>query len=236
MTSFLRTRALFLLMVAMSLVLAACGNKEADQRAAFIQFLQTRVLDKPGVRVPALTDELKASIGDYAQHYAVIVDFNEGMNKSVSQPLNEIVAKGALRSVADLVARRDDIKVGKDGMVALRSAIDAQLAKAEAARALLKQPDDLKAVYDKAYDRTVVVPAATFKDVFPALDAVLDGAIAMADYIQLNKAKIKIDGSAMTVSDPAVQAQLNKMLQDLNGRTAAINAAQRKLQAMVRGS
>ena len=236
MTSFFRTRALFLLMVAASLVLAACGNKEADQRKAFIDFLQTRVLDKPGVRVPALTDELKSSIGDYAQHYAVIVDFNEGMNKSVSQPLNEIVAKGALRSVADLVARRDDIKVGKDGMVALRSAIDAQLAKADAARALLKQPDDLKAVYDKAYDKTVAVPAATFKEVFPALDAVLDGAIAMADYIQLNKAKIKIDGSAMTVSDPAVQAQLNKMLQDLNGRTAAVNAAQRKLQAMVRGA
>ena len=43
-------------------------NKEAEQRKAFTAFLQTRVLDKPGLRVPMPTEEEKASFGDYAKH------------------------------------------------------------------------------------------------------------------------------------------------------------------------
>jgi hypothetical protein len=236
MKSFIRSLPQLLLIAALGLALAACGNKEGDQRAAFMQFLQTRVLDKPGVRVPKPTEEQKTSFGDYAQHYAVIVDFNEGMNKSVSQPMNDVVAKGALRSIGDIVARQGDLKVAKDGAGALRTALDQQLATADAAHAKLKQPEDLKAVYDKAYERTVTQPAATFKEVFPALDATLDGALKVADYMQQNKSKITVSGAQVTVSDPAVQAELGRMLQDLNKQAAAINEAQRRLQALVRGS
>lgn len=224
------------LCLAFSMLLAACGSKEAEQRTAFIGFLQSRVLDKPGLRVPTLTPEEKASFGDYAQHYAVIADFNEGMNKSVSQPMTQVMAKGALRSIADLSSRRGDLKAAKDGLGGLRTALDQELAKADAAHAKLKQPDDLKPVYDKAYDKTVSTPAATFKEVFPALDAVFDGALAVGDYLDRNKSKIQVSGASVTVTDPAVQAELNKMLQDLNGHSKAINAAQAKMQAMVRGS
>lgn len=219
----------------LSFMLAACGNKEAEQRAAFIEFLQTRVLDKPGLRVPTPTEEQKKSFGDYTQHYAVITDFNEGMNKSVSQPMGDVMAKGALRSIGDLSTRRDDLKAAKEGLAGLRTALDQQLAKADAARAQLKQPDDLKQVYDKAYEKTVSTPAATFKEVFPALDTTFDGALAVGDFLQQNKSKIQVSGASVTVSDPAVQAELNKMLQNLNGQSAAINAAQRKMQAVVRG-
>jgi len=223
------------LLVAFSLALVACGNKEAEQRKAFISFLQTRVLDKPGLRVPVPTAEEKASFGDYAQHYAVITDFNEGMNKSVSQPMTQIMAKGALRSIADLPARRDDLKAAKDGLGGLRTALDQQSARADAAHAQLKQPDDLKQVYDKAYAKTVTTPSATFKEVFPALDTVFDSALAIGDFMEKNKSKIQVAGSSVTVTDPAVQAELNKMLQQLNGQSAAINAAQQKMQAVVRG-
>jgi hypothetical protein len=58
----------------------------------------------------------------------------------------------------------------------------------------------------------------------------------VGDFLQQNKSKIQISGASVTVTDPAVQAELNKMLQNLNGQSAAINAAQRKMQAMVRGS
>ncbi|WP_176666013.1 DUF3053 domain-containing protein [Variovorax sp. SG517] len=235
MRTFIQRLGAMSLLVAFSLALVACGNKEAEQRKAFISFLQTRVLDKPGLRVPVPTAEEKASFGDYAQHYAVITDFNEGMNKSVSQPMTQIMAKGALRSIADLPARRDDLKAAKDGLGGLRTALDQQSAKADAAHAQLKQPDDLKQVYDKAFEKTVTVPSATFKEVFPALDKVFDSALAIGDFIEKNKSKIQISGSSVAVTDPTVQAELNKMLQQLNGQSAAINAAQQKMQAVVRG-
>ncbi len=47
MTTFIRAWTL-LLIAGLGFALAGCGNKEAEQRGAFIQFLQTRVLDKPG--------------------------------------------------------------------------------------------------------------------------------------------------------------------------------------------
>ena len=230
-TPILRLRALLLMtMLAFALGLAGCGNKEAAQRTAFIEFLQTRVLDKPGVRVPKPTDEQKAAFGDYASHYAVIVDFNQGMSQSVSQPMSGIVQRGALSSIADLVARRDDLKLAQEGIGALRAALDQHLAKADAAHAALKQPEDLKAVYDKAYDRTVTQPATAFKEVFPALDAVFSGALKTADYIQQNQSKIVASGTQMQVSDPVVQAQLARMLDELNRNGAAINEAQRKIE------
>ena len=236
MRTFIQRLGALSLLMAFGLALVACGNKEAEQRKAFTAFLQTRVLDKPGLRVPMPTEEEKASFGDYAKHYAVITDFNEGMNKSVSQPMTQIMAKGALRSIADLPARRDDLKAAKDGLTGLRTALDQQSAKADAAHAQLKQPDDLKQVYDKAYEKTVTTPSATFKEVFPALDTVFDSALAIGDFMEKNKSKIQVSGSSVAVTDPAVQAELNKMLQQLNGQSAAINAAQQKMQAVVRGS
>ncbi|MFM9926216.1 DUF3053 domain-containing protein [Variovorax sp. H27-G14] len=236
MRNFVQRFGALSLLLAFSFALVACGNKEAEQRKAFTTYLQTRVLDKPGIHVPKPTAEEKASFGDYAQHYAVITDFNEGMNQSVSQPMTQIMAKGGLRSIGDLVSRRDDIKSAKDGLAGLRTALDQQTAKADAAHAQLKQPDDLKQVYDKAYEKTVTAPSATFKEVFPALDAVFDSALAIGNYIEQNKSKIQISGSTVSVTDPVVQAEFNKMLQQLNGQSSAINAAQRKMQAMVRGS
>ncbi|MGJ7492323.1 DUF3053 domain-containing protein [Variovorax sp. ZT4R33] len=224
------------LLVAFGCALVACGNKEADQRKAFTTFLQTRVLDKPGIRVPAPSVEEKASFGDYAPHYAVITDFNDGMNTSVGQPMTQLMAKGGLRSIGDLASRRDDIKAAKDALVGLRTALDQQTADADAAHAQLKQPDDLKQVYDKAYDKTVTLPSTTFKEVFPALDTVFDSALTIGTYIEQNKSKIQISGGAISVTDPAVQAELNKMLQRLNSQSTAINAAQQKLQTVVRGS
>jgi hypothetical protein len=235
MTSIFRFVSL-LCVLALGVAMAGCGDKEAAQRTAFITFLQTRVLDRPGVRVPQPTEEQKKSFGEYAQHYAVITEFNEGMNQSVSKPMNEIMGRGALRSISDVVSRRDDLKIAKDGIVNLRKALDTQIAKADAARAQLKQPADLKAVFDQAYERTVTQPASTFTEVFPALDTVFDGAIKVADYIAQNKSKISLNGVQVTVTDPAVQKELNAMLQQLNTHSAAIATAQRKLQAMVRGS
>ena len=150
-------RPFLVLAAALPLMLAACGNQEPEQRAAFTQFLQTRIVDKPGVRVPQVTDEEKKSFGDYAAHYAVITDFNSGMDASV-KPLPGIMQKGAVRSLNDIVTRRDDIKAVQASLNEMGEALLAQRAKADTAHAQLKQPDDLKAVYDKAYEKTVSLP------------------------------------------------------------------------------
>ncbi|SEJ96299.1 DUF3053 domain-containing protein [Achromobacter sp. NFACC18-2] len=222
------------LIAALPLVLAACGDKEPEQRAAFTQFLQTRIVDKPGVRVPKLTDEEKKSFGDYAAQYAVITDFNAGMDASV-KPLSGIMQKGAMRSLNDIVSRRDDLKTVQTALNDMNTSLKEQQAKADAARAQLKQPEDLKVVYDKAYEKTVSLPADTFRDVLPQLNATFDSSLKIADYVEAHKSQIEISGPIVKVKDPAVQDELNKLLQDLNTQAKQVQQAQTRLQAVMLG-
>ncbi|WAI82462.1 MULTISPECIES: DUF3053 domain-containing protein [Achromobacter] len=227
-------RPFLLLVAALPLVLAACGDKEPEQRAAFTQYLQTRIVDKPGVRVPKLTDEEEKSFGDYTSHYAVITDFNAGMEASI-KPLSSIVQKGSMRSLNDIVTRRDDLKSVQQSLTDMGVALKEQQAKADAAHAQLSQPADLKAVYDKAYEKTVSLPADTFRDVLPQLNATFDSGLKVADYVEAHKAQIEISGAIVKVKDPAVQAELNKLLQELNDQAKNMQQAQTRMQALMLG-
>lgn len=227
-------RPQWLLALALPLVLAACGNDEPEQRAAFSQFLQTRIVDKPGVRVPKLTPEESKSFGDYTTHYAVITDFNSAMDATV-KPLGDLVQKGAMRSVGDVVSRRDDIKAIQTGINDMGVKLKEQQAKADTAHAQLKQPDDLKVVYDKAYDKTVSVPTNTLLEVLPQLNSTLDSGLKVADYVNAHKEQIDINGAVVTVKDPKVQAELNTLLQNLNEQAKTVQQAQIRLQSVMLG-
>jgi hypothetical protein len=224
----------WLLAIALPLALAACGSSEPDQRAAFKQFLQARIVDKPGVHVPKLTPDESKSFGEYATHYAVITDFNNGMDTSV-KPLGSLVQKSTVRSLGDVVSRRDDLKAVQSGLNDMAAQLKAQQAKADSAHAQLKQPEDLKAVYDSAYDRTVSVPANTFLSVVPQINGALDSSLKVADYLDAHKAQIEINGPVVKVKDAKVQAELNALLQDLNAQAQTVQKAQARMQSMMLG-
>lgn len=224
----------WLLALALPLALIACGNDEPEQRAAFTQFLQTRIIDKPGVRVPKLTPDESKAFGDYRVHYAVITDFNGEMDATV-KPLGSLVQKGSMRSLNDVISRRDDIKAIQTGLNDMAAQLKQQKAKADSAHAQLKQPEDLKVVYDKAFEKTVSVPANTFLQVLPQINSTLDSSLKVADYVNAHKAQIEINGPVVKVQDPNVQAELNTLLQELNAQAQTIQQAQVRMQAVMLG-
>lgn len=224
----------WLLALALPLALIACGNDEPKQRAAFTEFLQTRIVDKPGVRVPKLTADESKAFGDYTTHYAIISDFNAGMD-TAAKPLSGLLQKGAVRSLNDMIERREDIKTARAGINDMGVELKEQKAKADAAHAQLKQPDDLKVVYDKAYAKTVTVPTDTFLEVLPQINGTLDGSLKVADYVTAHKEQIDIKGAVVTVKDPKVQAELNTLLQEMNTQAQAVQKAQQKLQSVMQG-
>ena len=214
---------------------AACGDAEADQRRAFTAWLQQRVLDKQGLHVPRPSAEEAQGWGEYAKHYAVITDFHDGLSEHISKPMQAAVERGALRSIQDLLDRKAQVVEVRAGMADLSGELEKRIAVADAAHAALKQPADLKAVYDAAYDREVTVPMKAVKGVFPAADASLGAALDLANYIEQHKAVVRVSGAMLQVSDPAVQAVLATKMEAMNVAAQRAQEAQRQLQAMVNG-
>ncbi len=224
----------WLLLCVLSFLLIACGNDEPEQRAAFTQFLQTRIINKPGLHIPKLTPEESKSFGEYADHYAVITDFNSALDSSMKS-IDTLLQKGAIRSLNDLISRRDDIQAAQQNISEMSEQVKQIQAKADSAHQQLKQPEDLKAVYDKAYDRTVSIPANTLIEILPQISNALNSSLKVADYISAHKAQIEISGSMARVQDPKVQAELNEHLQDLNSHGKTMMQAYARIQTLITG-
>ena len=220
--------------VLLTAFVAGCSDEPA-QRKAFIEFLQTRIIDKPGLHVPHLTQEEAASFGDYTKQYAIITGFNDGLDKSVARPMTEAINRGAITSLNDVVTRRADFIAARDGIAQLRDAIEKQLAAADTAHAALKQPDDLKPVFDKAYERDVTTPAKAFEDIFPDLSQALTAIIDLGDFIDQHKDKVSIVGNQLQTSDPALRPQLQAMVNALMAKGDAIGKAQEHLRLVMNG-
>jgi hypothetical protein len=227
-------RAACLLLLAV--FVAGCDNEPA-QRKAFIEFLQARIIDKPGLHVPHLTPDEAKSFGPYADQYAIITDFNDRLDRSVAAPMQEAISRGAVHSIDEVVTRHADFVAARDGIAQLRGAIEKQLAAADAAHAALKQPDDLKPVFDKAYERDVTIPAKAFSDIFPDLSQALTAIVDLGDFIEQHKDKVKFNGSStLQTVDPALQPQLNALVNALATKSQAITAAQEHLRTVLNGS
>jgi hypothetical protein len=219
----------------LALMLVGC-NDEPAERKAFITFLQTRIIDKPGLHVPHLTPEEEKNFGDYAKQYAVITDFNDGLDKSVAGPMTEAINRGAIRSLDDVVNRHADFVAARDGIGQLHGALDKQLAAADAAHAALKQPDDLKPVFDKAYERDVTIPAKTFDGIFPDLSQALTAVVDLGDFIAQHKDKITINGPMIQTTDRTLQPRLQALLDALTAKNEAIAKAQQHLRLVMNGN
>jgi hypothetical protein len=232
-----RTLPRFHLAIALiAIALFGCGDNEATQRKAFIEFLQSRIVAKPGIHVPKLTADETSAFGDYAKHYAVIAEFNTALDQQVSKPLHQAVEAGAPRSLEEAVGRRKDMATILGGMTAISAALDRQLAIADGARAALKQPDDLKTVYDAAYDRDVTQPAKAFAEIFPDAAGAMKEFLEFADFVEQHRGAIRIQGSQIQVSDAALQPQLKKMIDGLSARQEGIQRAQERLRKLAYGA
>jgi hypothetical protein len=215
--------------------LAGCGDKEPDQRKAFIGFLQTRVLDKPGVHVPQLTEDEKTSFGPYAENWTIITAFHKTMDESVAPKMKTALSKGGFTSLDDIVARRGDIRDVVATMDDMAVALTGDLATADAAHAHLKQPDDLKTVYDAVYERLVTLPSKAFADVTPVFDGVMNSTLKLTDYVDAHADRVKIAGGGFQVSDVSVKNQVDALVHDIQAHQTELAAAQTRMQSTIYG-
>jgi len=221
-------------------VLVGWGNSEADQRKAFIAFLQD-INNRAGahVLVPNANDE--KAFGPYLQHYAIILDFNKDMKAPTDDFLAQIIKIGygpnpAPRSIEQMAAAPPDLTAAKDAVDKMVQGLETRLAKVTADRGALKQPDDLKAVYDKTFDRLVVAPAIGFENSAKALSNGIDAALALVTYINAHRTKLVVSGMQIQAKDQRTLDELAPLMKAYQDAGERFVAAQRQNDRVLQGN
>ncbi len=230
-----RRAALAAVIAVFALGLAACGDDEPQQRAAFIKFLQTRIIDKKGLHIPIMSDEDVKNFGPYAAQYNILNGFHHDMDKSVSQDLTKAMQISQPRSLEELVSRRDMLPVLEGMMARMASDLDKAKAQADAAHAALKQPADLKAVYDVAYDRMVTGPAAVMREIALSAQQGLPVLRELAAYVAEHRSVISYQGGMPVTNNPEVRGKLEVLLRAAVAVGESSEEGKRKLRKMVEG-
>jgi hypothetical protein len=216
------------------------GNSEADQRKAFIAFLQD-INNRPGIHflVPNANDE--KALGPYLQHYAIILDFDKDMKAPTQDFLAQLTKLGygpnpSPRSIERLAATPADLTAAKDVVDKMEQGLETRLAKVTADRATLKQPDDLKAAYDKTFDKLVVAPTLAFENSAKALSTGIDAALALVNYTNAHRAKLVVSGMQIQAKDQRTLDELQPLMKAYQDAGERFIAAQRQSDRVLQGN
>ena len=231
----LKRTALAAALVGGALLLAGCFGNEPAQRVAFIEFLQKRIIDKPGLHIPIMSDQDVSNLGPYADHYRIMNGFHHRLDAAISKDFARAMQIGSPRSIEELVQHRALLPTVTQGMAKMKTAIDEALADADAAHAALKQPPDLKIVYDKAYDHMVTKPANVFRELIPIMTSGLPIIEKLAAFLDEHRGTIEYRGGMPYTRDARLRPQLEALMQEAVKVSEASAEGKRKLQAMAEG-
>ncbi|CAB3720894.1 DUF3053 family protein [Achromobacter piechaudii] len=216
------------LAMASMLLIAACVNKEPQERAAFIQLLQARVNDDALLPLPTLDKAEKKAVGDYADAYEVITDFQLQMAKS-AQDMHAVLELETIRSVGEIMQRQAGLEVARKTLADSAGRLEDARSKADSARAKLQLPADLAPVYDGVYDEAVTDPATELMRAASRMDSVARDALGIAAFVAANAADIQLVEGQARVATPTLQQELNLRLQGLNAQSDALTQARRTI-------
>lgn len=220
-------------------LLTACGDPEPEQRKAFMAFLQG-MIDRQGVHVMNAKADDDKTFGAYTKHYAVILDFNRHMATMSSEFADKMKQVGnsdmQQRTIEQMVAHRDDIVTAGEIVTKMHAAVTQELASAQAARAALSQPDDLKKVYDAAFDKLVVQPSLAVQRTEEVLADGVKQSLQLVDYVAAHQGKLTVSGSRVQARDAKTLSEVNELMKAHNAQSIRFDEARRNMSKVVEGN
>lgn len=216
-----------------ALSLGGCGDSEPTERKAFIEFLQTRIISKTGMRVPKLTDQEKGSLGRYAAQYEVLENYHAGLNKNIVPLLKDVGPVLGLRSIETLIEKRAAFKAFQTKVDEVSEKVQMQLEKVKADYAALQQPDDLKPIYEAAYNRLVTTPSAILNKFLPTIKEALQKYENLANFLDENKAHVKLSGITAEIDNQQLLDQFNAQMKDIQATSAKLTSVQNEMRKMI---
>jgi hypothetical protein len=132
--------------------------------------------------------------------------------------------------------RRRRPTAAKDIVDKMEQGIETPLAKVTADRAALKQPDDLKAVYDKTFDKLVTAPAVEMENSAKTLSNGIDATLALVTYINVHRGKLVVSGMQIQAKDQRTLDEIAPLMKAYQDAGERFVAAQRQSDRVLGGN
>lgn len=216
-------------MLVLCVAMTGCFNNEAEERAAFIVWLQTQVVDTPDTRVPVLDDKQREAVGDYAEQYAELVAIDEAI-QAQRRHLANAFEHEQLTSLAQLRSRHGALRADQQALIDGQRAVHQALEHLQTQRVKWEQPADLQAVYTQACVKIATRPVVELDAVTTTVLRVLQDTLRVADFIDQHADQITVEADSAAALDPSVQQALNQLLDTLNQHETTLARAYRRFQ------
>ncbi|MCU7367346.1 DUF3053 domain-containing protein [Pantoea stewartii] len=212
------------------LQLTACGDKEGEQRKAFIDFMQNTVM-RSGEHLPSLSENQKQSFGPFAGDYAILYGFSQQVNKTVDQGMRPVVDElSAIRVPQDYLSRRDSLAQATSALTVATQQLESAKMQADKSKAGLKQSDDLKKVFDTAYDKVVTQPADQLIPLLPKLQALSQDAVKTGEFLQAQGTRVSFNNGGVQFPTQEQATQYNSLMTSLSANVQALTQAKNAVQ------
>lgn len=212
------------------LLLTGC-SAEPKERKAFIAFLQTEVLGKSRGSMPLMNDRLRKELGSYAPHYEIITRFNQAANdKALTKNMRELHWIGTLAGYRD---KRETVKLVLTEIPQAQASMEAELKKANDAKAALTQPEDLKKVYDTVYDRLVSTQARIMMEMLPTMQRMLTIVMELLTLVDNNPQQLSISGIQIEAKSQAMLDKVNALYTRADAETATLERLEKELKQLL---
>ncbi|KGD85429.1 hypothetical protein HA47_00810 [Pantoea stewartii subsp. indologenes] len=212
------------------LQLTECGDKEGEQRKAFIDFMQNTVM-RSGEHLPSLSENQKQSFGPFAGDYAILYGFSQQVNKTVDQGMRPVVDElSAIRVPQDYLSRRDSLAQATSALTVATQQLESAKMQADKSKAGLKQSDDLKKVFDTAYDKVVTQPAAQLIPLLPKLQALSQDAVKTGEFLQAQGTRVSFNNGGVQFPTQEQATQYNSLMTSLSANVQALTQAKNAVQ------
>ncbi|CAI1903042.1 DUF3053 domain-containing protein [Serratia proteamaculans] len=212
--------------------LTACGDKEPEQRKAFIDYIQNTVM-RSGAKIPTLSEDQKQKFGNYAGDYAILVGFSQQLSKSLDASLTPALDQiNQIRTAQDYMSKRDTLQQSVGALNLLGQQIQSAKSQADTARAALKQPDDLKAVYNQAYDKIVTGPANALMPVIPTTASFVQDLVQVGDFLRTQGNQVSFNNNGVQFRTSQQATQYNTMMSSLVAKQQDLLNAQKTVSSV----
>lgn len=210
--------------------LAACGDNEPEQRKAFSEFLQTKVIQGTKVRLPALTEDQKKSFGKYASDYELLTGFTDQLNaafsKSMESSMNELRTLNSMKAMVD---NREKVVKAQTETQAVDAKLDEIIKSTNDKYAELKLPEDLKPVYDQAYSKVVTQQSGLAKETLTLLNETFKDILKISDFLKAQGDKVEYRGQIVQFTDQGALDKFNEMNKSLQKNQQELMNVARKI-------